>query len=55
MLGDRLGYVEILRTHNFDVARAERAWPCFGLWLLAVASQGRGFDPTAPTNHPFDW
>jgi hypothetical protein len=24
-LGDRLGYVEILRTHHFDVARAERA------------------------------
>jgi hypothetical protein len=24
-LGDRLGYFEVLRTHYFDVARAERA------------------------------
>ena len=30
-LGDKLGYLEILRTHNFDVARAERALAMFGL------------------------
>jgi len=29
--GDKLGYLEILRTHNFDVARAERALALFGL------------------------
>jgi len=29
-LGDKLGYLKILRTHNFDLARAERALhvPC---------------------------
>jgi len=30
-LGDKLGYLEILCTHNFDVARAERALALFGL------------------------
>jgi hypothetical protein len=30
-LGDKLGYLEILRTHNFDVAGAERALAMFGL------------------------
>jgi hypothetical protein len=30
-LGDKLGYLEILRTHHFDVARAERALALFGL------------------------
>ena len=30
-LGDRLGYLEILRTHNFDVSRAERALALFGM------------------------
>lgn len=30
-LGDRLGYLEILRIHHFDVARAERALALYGL------------------------
>lgn len=30
-LGDRLGYLEILRTHNIDVSRAERALALFGM------------------------
>jgi len=30
-LGDRLGYLEILRTHHFDVARTERALLLYGL------------------------
>lgn len=30
-LGDRLGYLEVLRTHHFDVARAERALALYGL------------------------
>jgi HNH endonuclease len=30
-LGDRLGYLEILRIHNFDIARIERALALFGL------------------------
>jgi len=30
-LGDRLGYLEILRTHHFDVTQAERALALFGL------------------------
>ena len=30
-LGDKLGYLEILRSHNFDVARVERALALFGL------------------------
>jgi len=30
-LGDRLGYLEILRNHHFDVARAERAFLLYGL------------------------
>jgi hypothetical protein len=30
-LGDKLGYLEILRSHNFDAARAERALVLFGL------------------------
>ncbi|MHB8676390.1 MAG: HNH endonuclease signature motif containing protein [Candidatus Acidiferrales bacterium] len=30
-LGDRLGYLEILRTHHFDLARVERALAVFGL------------------------
>ena len=29
--GDRLGYLELLRTHNFDVALAERVLALFGL------------------------
>ncbi len=30
-LGDKLGYLEILRTHNFDLARVERALGLYGL------------------------
>ena len=30
-LGDKLWYLEILRTHNFDLARAERALRTYGL------------------------
>ena len=30
-LGDKLGYLEILRTHHFDLARAERALALYGL------------------------
>ena len=30
-MGDRLGYLEVLRTHHFDVVRAERALALFGL------------------------
>ena len=30
-MGDRLGYLEILRTNHFDVARAERALAMYGL------------------------
>jgi len=30
-LGDKLGYLEILRTHNFDLARVERALALYGL------------------------
>ena len=30
-LGDKLGYVEILRTHNFDVGRVDRALALYGL------------------------
>ena len=30
-LGDRFGYLEILRIHNFDIARIERALALFGL------------------------
>ena len=30
-LGDKLGYLEILRIHNFDLARAERALALYGL------------------------
>jgi len=30
-MGDRLGYLEILRTNHFDVARAERALEMYGL------------------------
>jgi hypothetical protein len=30
-LGDRLSYLGILRTHHFDVARAERALDLYGL------------------------
>jgi hypothetical protein len=30
-MGDKLGYLEIIRTHHFDVARAERALALFGL------------------------
>ncbi|MFI5092020.1 MAG: HNH endonuclease [Candidatus Acidiferrales bacterium] len=30
-LGDKLGYLEILRTHHFDLARAERALFLYGL------------------------
>jgi hypothetical protein len=30
-LGDKLGYLEILRTHHFDLARAERALSLYGL------------------------
>ena len=25
LLGNKLGYLEILRTHNFDLARVERS------------------------------
>jgi len=31
-LGDQLGYLEILRTHNFDLARVERALGLYGLY-----------------------
>jgi len=30
-LGDKLGYLEILRTHGFDLARVERALALYGL------------------------
>lgn len=30
-MGDRLGYLEILRVNHFDVARAERALALYGL------------------------
>ena len=30
-MGDKLGYLEILRTHNFDLARVERALTVYGL------------------------
>jgi DNA-directed RNA polymerase subunit RPC12/RpoP len=30
-LGDKLGYLEILRTHHFDLARVERALALYGL------------------------
>ena len=30
-MGDRLGYVEMLRTHNFDLDRVERALTVYGL------------------------
>jgi hypothetical protein len=30
-MGDRLGYLEILRIHNFDMARVERALALFGI------------------------
>lgn len=30
-LGDKLGYIEILRTHNFDLVRAEHALALYGL------------------------
>src|SRR5712692_6504727 len=30
-MGDRLGYLEILRTHNFDLARVERALALYDL------------------------
>jgi hypothetical protein len=30
-MGDRLGYFEILRTHNFDIARAERVLVLYGI------------------------
>lgn len=30
-LGDRLRYLEILRTHNFDLVRVERALALYGL------------------------
>jgi DNA-directed RNA polymerase subunit RPC12/RpoP len=29
-LGDKLGYLEILRTHNFDMLRVERALAIYG-------------------------
>jgi hypothetical protein len=31
-LGDQLGYLEILRTHNFDLARVEGALALYGLY-----------------------
>ena len=30
-LGDKLGYLEILRIHNFDLARVDRALASYGL------------------------
>jgi hypothetical protein len=30
-LGDKLGYLGILRTHHFDLARVERALAFYGL------------------------
>jgi HNH endonuclease len=30
-LGDKLGYLEILRTHHFDLERVERALALYGL------------------------
>lgn len=30
-LGDKLGYLEILRVHNFDMVRIERALTLYGL------------------------
>ncbi len=30
-MGDKLGYLEILRTHHFDLVRVERALGFYGL------------------------
>jgi len=30
-MGDKLGYLEILRTHHFDLPRVERALALYGL------------------------
>ena len=30
-MGDKLGYLEILRTHHFDLGRVERALAHYGL------------------------
>jgi len=30
-MGDKLGYLEILRSHNFDLGRVERALALYGL------------------------
>jgi hypothetical protein len=30
-MGDKLGYLEILRTHNFDLVRIERALALYEL------------------------
>lgn len=29
-MGDKLGYLEILRTHNFNMVRIERALAAYG-------------------------
>jgi hypothetical protein len=34
-VGDKLGYLEILRTHHFDIARVERALALYGLQKMA--------------------
>jgi hypothetical protein len=33
-LGDRLSYLEVLRTHHFDVERAERTVASYGLLIV---------------------
>src|ERR1700687_5270878 len=38
--GGKLGYLEILRTHHFDVARAEQALALYSLWLLSKNPTG---------------
>jgi hypothetical protein len=30
-MGDKLGYLEILHTHHFDLGRAERALALYGM------------------------
>jgi hypothetical protein len=45
-LGNKLGYLEILRIHNFDLERVERALTLYGL-----SSSPR----SVPTNRLSDW
>lgn len=49
--GDRFGYLELLRTHNFDVALAERVLALLVFSFLQSRLKGRGFDPCRPSSH----